>query len=312
MNQPYRERLKHLLIRNEAGQEDYLGFQNRCVRKFGPAAGIFMRQLLYWVGRQHDPEGWIYKTQSEMEQETGLARRQQEKARKILCKNGVLKEDRRGVPCRLWYWVDLEALLRIMDIPHSTMNQWKRDSSDGSEQTNNKHYYSQAHITDPSCEADSTVLASENGNTAPSSEYRNSAPAREDSNNVQAITESTSETTAERSSDNYSSENSSLQLGEDHASRGLSPHQDVKFADLHKPSVDNPELSKIYNLLTDTSSASYRFYERYRRGRLSLTLSDVASAVCFELTGSHDQTELYIEPVRRVVAELGIDEAASD
>jgi hypothetical protein len=56
MNKLWREKQKRSLILNEAGEEDYLGFQNRCVRKFGPAAGIFIRQLVYWAGKEHDSE----------------------------------------------------------------------------------------------------------------------------------------------------------------------------------------------------------------------------------------------------------------
>ena len=138
MNQSNRDVLKRRLLRDNSGDESYLKFDARCIRKFGPAAGTFLRQLIYWTGKEHDREGWIYKTQSEMEEETGLSRWHQVKARKILCTSGVVEEVKRGVPCRLWYRIDLEALLVVMETPHSTMNQWrrKRDSGDSSEQTN--------------------------------------------------------------------------------------------------------------------------------------------------------------------------------
>lgn len=124
MNQPYREKLKSRVLRGDSGVESYLDLNTRLTRKFGPAAGPFLRQLVYWTGKEHDPIGWIYKTQSEMEEETGLSRRQQERARKILHVAGVLEVDKRGIPRKLWYRVDLEALLGIMETPHSTMNQW--------------------------------------------------------------------------------------------------------------------------------------------------------------------------------------------
>src|SRR5687767_10003525 len=98
MNQSYREVLKRRLVSNDAGELDYLKFDARCIRKFGPAAGTFLRQLIYWVGKEHHQEGWIYKTQREMEEETGLSRYFQEKARKILVSQGVLKERKKGVP----------------------------------------------------------------------------------------------------------------------------------------------------------------------------------------------------------------------
>ena len=193
-----RDEQKRRLIQNEAGEEDYLDFQNRCVHKFGPAAGIFLRQLLFWVGKQHDPEGWIYKSQPEMKQETGLARRQQEKARKILCKLGVLKEDKRGVPCRLWYWIDLEALLRIMESPHSTMNQWKRneDNRDLAKTSDEGDVSSRDIITEHTGETDTRVRTSEDDNGIPTCEEVIVEPTGEDRTSVLAITESTSRTTS--------------------------------------------------------------------------------------------------------------------
>jgi hypothetical protein len=311
MSQAHRDELKDRLIRNRFGQEDYLDFENRCVRKFGPAAGIFLRQLFYWTGKQHDPEGWIYKTQSEMEQETGLARKQQEKARKILCKYGVLEEVKRGVPCRLWYRVDLEALLRFMESPHSTMNQWKRkqDNSHATKTADEGNSSSRDGITEHTDEVDSTILASEYINIDPASEYANNAPASEDGINGRAITESTSETTAESSSGKYSSENSNSQFGASRASHGSTPHRDVNIGN-HKSSIDNRELNRIFPLLTTPGSDAYRAYQRHREG--SLSPEDLASEVCLALTGSRERAGLYIEPVQRWVADLAIDEAAAD
>src|SRR5215208_85961 len=180
MNQSYREVLKGHVIRNVAGEEDYLDFQNRCVRKFGPAAGICIRQLVYWTGKQHDPEGWIYKTQGELEEETGLSRHHQEKARNILLSQGVLREDRRGLPRRLWFWVDLEALLNVMKTPHSTLNQWARkQEKNAAETTNEGDTASQDDITEHTDEIDSTARAMRNGSTHPASEFDSRAqPAR--------------------------------------------------------------------------------------------------------------------------------------
>jgi hypothetical protein len=105
------------VIRNDSGEESYLEFDARRIRKFGPAAGTFLSQLVYWTSKGHDPDGWIYKTQSEMEEENGLSRRYQEKARRVLRKFDVLEEVKRGIPRKLWYRVDLEALLGIMETP---------------------------------------------------------------------------------------------------------------------------------------------------------------------------------------------------
>jgi hypothetical protein len=239
-----------------------------------------------------------------MEEETGLSRRYQREARKILRANAVLKEKKQGIPCMLWYWVDLEALHRIMETPYSTMNQWKRKQGTSHAQ------FSQDDITDPSWEVDSTVPASEYINTDHASECDINALASEDDINGRAITERTSESTAESSSDKYSSENSNFQFGEDHASRGLSRDKDMKIADSPKPSMGGLELNRIYYLLDTPGSEAYRAYEQHRGG--SLSLEDLASEVCFALTGSRDQMEFYFDPVRRMVAELAIDDPAPD
>jgi hypothetical protein len=206
MTKVSREELKRILIQNDNGEEDYLDFQNRCVRKFGPAAGIFVRQVVYWVGKEHDREGWIYKTQPEMEEETGLSRHQQEKARGILVSKGILKERKKGVPRKLWYWVDLEALLDVMKTPYSTLNQWARKQDDhAAEMMNIWDSSSRDSITDHADEIDSTAQLSRNSSIHPASEDDSSAPATEEDTIDRPITESTAQTTPVSSTEKYMS-----------------------------------------------------------------------------------------------------------
>jgi hypothetical protein len=77
-------------------------------------AGVFLSQFLYWTPRTKDPNGWIYKTQQDIYAETGLTRREQETARRILRDNGVLEEKRAGVPCRLYFRVNMDALVELL------------------------------------------------------------------------------------------------------------------------------------------------------------------------------------------------------
>jgi len=79
----------------------------------GVKEAIFLCQLIYWNGKQADEDGWIYKTQEEITAETGLSRREQEHARSTLKALGVLQEKREGMPCRLFFRVDIEALERL-------------------------------------------------------------------------------------------------------------------------------------------------------------------------------------------------------
>ncbi len=84
------------------------------VKEFGAQAGLFMSQLLFWDGKGHDPDGWIYKSEKEWRYETGLTRSAVRNARKILTRRGVLEEEKRGLPRRLYYRADLRALMTVL------------------------------------------------------------------------------------------------------------------------------------------------------------------------------------------------------
>lgn len=85
-------------------------------RLFGSVtAALFLSQIAYWSDKGSDPDGWIWKTEKQMTEETGLSRSEQQTARRVLVKDfQVLIEERRGTPARMFYWIDwvhLEALL---------------------------------------------------------------------------------------------------------------------------------------------------------------------------------------------------------
>ncbi len=67
-----------------------------------------LSQAVYWSSRTNDSEGWFYKSQVEWEAETGLTRYEQESAHKKLVKLGFMQEKKQGLPCKLYYRVDLE------------------------------------------------------------------------------------------------------------------------------------------------------------------------------------------------------------
>jgi hypothetical protein len=108
-----RLKLRAELIGEDA--QNALAFETRATRRFGPAAGPLLRQLLFWDGRGDAGSGWTYKSRREMERETGLNQRHQEAARKVLRGAGVLEEDVRPVGKMkrptLRYRLDLHALM---------------------------------------------------------------------------------------------------------------------------------------------------------------------------------------------------------
>lgn len=106
---------------------------------FGGVTGaVLLSQLVYWHNRMDG--SWFYKTQADIKSETGLTREEQETARKRLIKAGVLEEERRGVPAKLYFRVMSESLesllLQSAGFTHSSM----RDSrNQGRGNTSNKN-----------------------------------------------------------------------------------------------------------------------------------------------------------------------------
>lgn len=72
---------------------------------------VMLSQLIYWTDRTNDPEGWIYKTQKDMFDETGMSRTEQETARTLGAKLGVLESDVRGRPPVMHYRVNIDKLI---------------------------------------------------------------------------------------------------------------------------------------------------------------------------------------------------------
>ncbi len=84
-------------------------------KRLGVLGALMLSQALYWTARTEDPEGWFWKTAEEWQQETGMTRREQETARKRLRATGFWHEERRGLPAKLYFRVNLEALARALE-----------------------------------------------------------------------------------------------------------------------------------------------------------------------------------------------------
>ena len=76
-------------------------------------AGLFLSQAYYWQGKGKDTDGWFYKSEKDWEEETGLSRYYQRKAREKLVELGLLETKLRGVPATLYYRLDLDTLVRL-------------------------------------------------------------------------------------------------------------------------------------------------------------------------------------------------------
>lgn len=79
-------------------------------------AALMLSNAIYWTNRlPPERDGWFYKTKEEWEQETGLTREQQDKARKQLLECGLIETRRAKIPdgdctTALWFRIDLGRL----------------------------------------------------------------------------------------------------------------------------------------------------------------------------------------------------------
>jgi hypothetical protein len=62
----------------------------------GATIGLFLSQLLFLSDKGANPDGWVYKSEAEMGQETGLTKREQQTARRKLLSLGVIAIMRGG------------------------------------------------------------------------------------------------------------------------------------------------------------------------------------------------------------------------
>ena len=77
-------------------------------KAFGSAKlAILWSQIYYWSDKTKNKDGWIYKTQKDIYDETGLARKEQETARKIGNKLGVMESKRMGSPCTVHFRINM-------------------------------------------------------------------------------------------------------------------------------------------------------------------------------------------------------------
>jgi hypothetical protein len=74
------------------------------------SAGVFLSQLIYWSERTDDPSGWVYKTIDDWWNETALGRYELQTIRKALVKENLIEERLSGVPARLYYKLNWDAL----------------------------------------------------------------------------------------------------------------------------------------------------------------------------------------------------------
>ena len=77
-------------------------------------ASLLLCYLIGWYGNQADKkEGWMYQSNSDISEQTGLTRKEQQSARKALKKLGVIEEQLRGIPRTTYYRLKIDTLNEI-------------------------------------------------------------------------------------------------------------------------------------------------------------------------------------------------------
>jgi hypothetical protein len=101
-------------------------------------ATILLCQFVFWRGKEADPEGWLFKTGPEIEEETGLTRPEQETARQKLRERKILKEKKEGIPCKLHYMLDLDRINQLWEEHSIGIKNQEYQQFDGLPQTSQR------------------------------------------------------------------------------------------------------------------------------------------------------------------------------
>ncbi len=83
-------------------------------------AAVMLSQLIYWCGKGHRYDGYIFKTAKEMQYETGLTRHQQTSARKKLIELGLIHTKVAGIPAKVHYEIYLSEITSMLTSWHRT------------------------------------------------------------------------------------------------------------------------------------------------------------------------------------------------
>jgi hypothetical protein len=106
----HRQRIKDMLPSRKVG---YSPDMARAVG--GATIGLFLSQLLFLSDKGADSNGWVYKSEAEMKQESGLTKREQQTARRKLLALGVIQVERRGWKNTYHFRIAWERLERVIE-----------------------------------------------------------------------------------------------------------------------------------------------------------------------------------------------------
>ena len=77
-------------------------------------ACVLLSQFLFWCDKGKRKDGWFWKSQREITDETGLSRCETTTARKKLVALGLISERLQGVPATMHYYVHLDRMAKLV------------------------------------------------------------------------------------------------------------------------------------------------------------------------------------------------------
>lgn len=101
---------------DEAGGGDGTFVSSRMVQALNGNgnAAIFLSQLMKWCKWKADDDGWFFRTREQMEKQSGLSDGAQRTAEKTLKSLGLIETDRRGMPAKKHYRLNIQCILSVL------------------------------------------------------------------------------------------------------------------------------------------------------------------------------------------------------
>jgi hypothetical protein len=168
------------IIRAMSGQQSVISCQRAFLHLVGgdyPAA-VLLSQIVFWTGRGADPDGFIWKTYQELEDEIGLTKYRAMRARKVLEGIQVLETKVKkafGSPT-VHYRVFQDKLLKLMVSSVSSLTKVKKLNNRKSRNQTNESEETEQTITDITTDSTQTTTTDGSLSSCNSSEGKKFFP----------------------------------------------------------------------------------------------------------------------------------------
>ncbi len=102
----------------------YLTINKSLLRAYGPDAAIYLSNLVdkyrYFKQRGEAKDGWFFLIQTDQAEETGMTLRRIRSCKKFFMDKGVIEIQRKGIPSKEWYRIQIDNLLKLTNNGNSS------------------------------------------------------------------------------------------------------------------------------------------------------------------------------------------------